>query len=335
MPAPSPALFFDTINAFHKSAALKAGIDLDLFSALAAAPATASQLASRCGASIRGMRILADYLTILGFLTKADDHYALTQDSTVFLVRSSPAYCGGAADFLHAPSIAGCFDDLAAAVRKGGTATTEHGTIASDHPVWEKFASAMGPMMAPPALGAADIITLPQDRPTRILDIAAGHGIYGITFAQKNPLAHVVALDSPGVLIVAQENASAAGLAKRFTALPGDAFTTDLGSGYDAVLVPNFLHHFDSDTCVRFLRRAHAALRPGGQIVIIEFIPDEDRVTPPPAAGFALVMLATTPAGDAYTFAEYQHMLVGAGFENPVFHPLPPSAQALVLASKP
>lgn len=331
---PSPALFFDTINAFHKSSALKAGIDLDLFSAIGGTSATAAELAARCSASERGIRILADYLTILGFITKDGDRYALTPDSAFFLVRSSPAYCGSAAEFLHAPSVAGCFDDLAAAVRKGGTATTEHGTIAPEHPVWEKFARAMGPMMIPPAHGAAALVSLPQDRPTRILDIAAGHGTYGITFAQRNPLAHVVALDWPGVLTVAQENAHAAGLADRFSTLSGDAFTTDLGAGYDAILVPNFLHHFNRDDCIRFLSRVHDALLPGGQLVIVEFIPNEDRVTPPPAAGFALVMLGTTPEGDAYTFAEYEQMLAPIGFKDAAHHPLPPSAQAAVIAVK-
>ena len=334
MPPPSPALFFDTINAFHKSAALKAGIDLDLFSAIGDTPATAAELAQSCESSERGIRILADYLTILGFLEKQGDRYALTPDSAFFLVRSSPAYCGSAAEFLHAPSVAGCFDDLAAAVRKGGTATTEHGTIAPEHPVWEKFARAMGPMMIPPAHGAAALIELPQDRPTRILDIAAGHGTYGITFAQRNPLTHVVALDWPNVLTVAQENAHAAGLADRFSTITGDAFTTDLGNDYDAVLVPNFLHHFNRADCVSFLSRVHEALRPGGQIIIVEFIPNEDRITPPPAAGFALVMLGTTPEGDAYTFAEYEEMLSPIGFKDATHHPLPPSAQAAVIAVK-
>lgn len=334
MNAPSPALFFDTINAFHKSAALKAGVDLDLFSAIGSTPATAAELAQRCKASERGIRILADYLSILGFLIKEDGRYALTPDSAFFLVRSSPAYCGSAAGFLHAPSIAGCFDDLAAAVRKGGTATTEHGTIAPEHPVWEEFARAMGPMMIPPANGAAALVSLPQDRPVRILDVAAGHGTYGITFARKNPLAQIVALDWPNVLKVAQENALAAGVGDRFSTIAGDAFTADLGSSYDAVLVPNFLHHFNRADCVRFLRRVHDALKPGGQVVIVEFIPNEDRITPPPAAGFALVMLGTTPEGDAYTFAEYQEMLAPAGFKEAVCHQLPPSAQAVVIARK-
>lgn len=331
---PSPALFFDTINAFHKSAALKAGIELDLFSAIGDTPATAAELGQRCSASPRGIRILADYLTILGFLTKNGERYVLTADSAFFLVRSSLAYCGSAGDFLQAPSIVESFAALTDAVRKGGTATTEQGTVSHENPIWEKFARAMGPMMVPCALGAAALVDLPQDRAARILDIAAGHGLYGITFAQKFANAHLVALDWPGVVKVAEENARAAGLAGRFSKIEGDAFTTGLGADYDIVLVPNFLHHFNSGDCVGFLRRVHEALRPGGRIVIVEFVPDADRVSPPPAAGFALVMLATTPEGDAYTFVEYAQMLAETGFKKPACHALHPTAQSAVIAEK-
>jgi cyclopropane fatty-acyl-phospholipid synthase-like methyltransferase len=96
--------------------------------------------------------------------------------------------------------------------------------------------------------------------------------------------------------------------------------------------VPNFLHHFDPPTCERFLTRVRAALRPGGRAVIVEFVPNEDRVTPPEAATFSLVMLATTPSGDAYTFAEYERMLRAAGFARAELHALAPSPQQVVVA---
>jgi cyclopropane fatty-acyl-phospholipid synthase-like methyltransferase len=177
-------------------------------------------------------------------------------------------------------------------------------------------------------------VKLDPSRDTRILDISASHGVYGITFAQKNPRAHLVALDWEAVLAVTEENARAAGLANRFSKIVGDAFTADLGTDYDAVLVPNFLHHFNIADCTRFLRRVHASLRPGGQVVIVEFVPNEDRVTPPGAAGFAMVMLGTTPEGDAYTFAEYRSMLRDAGFGEASLHPLLPTAQSAVVATK-
>ena len=330
--APSPQLFFETINAFQKSAALKAAIDLGLFTAIGSTPATAAEIATRCQCPERGIRILADNLVILGFLTKDRSRYSLTPSSAAFLDEKSPAYFGAAVKFLLAPGLTEAFTDLASTIRRGRLHTTEQGTTAPDHPAWIEFARAMGPMMVPTSQGAAELVPLDASRDTRVLDISASHGAYGIAVAKKNPRAHLVALDWEAVLKVTAENAAAAGLADRFSTIIGDAFTVDLGREYDLVLVPNFLHHFNVEECTRFLKRVHASLRPGGKVVIVEFVPNEDRITPPPAASFSLVMLGTTPEGDAYTFAEYQRMLVVAGFRGASLHPLPPTVQSAVIA---
>jgi ubiquinone/menaquinone biosynthesis C-methylase UbiE len=330
---PSPQLFFETINAFQKTGALKAAVDLGVFTAIGGNASTAAEIAGRCRCPERGIRILSDYLTILGFLTKEGSRYALTPDSAVFLDQNSPAYIGRSVEFFLAPGIAEAFTDLAFTIRSGRVHTSEHGTTAPDHPVWIEFARAMGPMMVPAAQGVAELVPLDSTRETRVLDISASHGTYGIAFAQKNPRAQLVALDWEAVLAVAQENATAAGIADRFSRIVGDAFTVDLGRDYDVVLVPNFLHHFNIADCTRFLGRVRAALRPGGRVVIVEFVPNDDRVTPPPAASFSLVMLGTTPEGDAYTFAEYRQMLTDAGFRDAELHPLPPTAESAVIAT--
>ena len=331
--SPSPQLFFETLNAYHRTSALKAAIDLGLFTSIGGTPSTAAEIAARCQCPERGIRILSDNLTIYGFLTKDGSHYALTPSSAVFLDQNSPAYFGAAVKFLLAPALTETFTDLAATIRRGKLHTSEHGTTAPDHPAWIEFARTMGPMMGPTARGAAELTPLDETRDTRVLDISASHGAYGIAFAKKNPRAHLVALDWECVLAVTEENAAVAGLAGRFSKIIGDAFTVDLGGNYDAVLVPNFLHHFNIADCTRFLKRVHAALRPGGKVVVIEFVPNEDRVTPPPAATFSLVMLGTTPEGDAYTFAEFQKMLDDAGFKNAELHPLPPTAESAVVAT--
>lgn len=333
-PAPSPDLFFETLVAYQNTAALKAALDLQLFSAIGRAQRTAGEVAALCGAAERGVRILADYLTILGFLEKNGGRYSLTRDSATFLDQKSPAYAGGAAAFLLSPTIRGAFDELAAAVRKGGTAQSEDGTMAPEHPVWIDFARGMAAMMAPPAQLLAGLLPLDATAPSRILDIAAGHGVYGIAVAQTNPRAQLVAVDWAPVLEVARENARAAGLADRFSTIAGSAFDVELGENYDVVLIPNFLHHFDYATCVTFLKKIYRALRPGGSVAVVEFVPNPDRVTPPEVAGFSLVMLATTAAGDAYTFAEFEEMLREAGFHGIRQHPLPPSTATAVIADK-
>jgi len=329
---PSPARVFDAFTAYQRSAAMRAAIDLDLFTAIGAAGATAAELAARSGAAERGVRSLCDRLVADGFLTKSADRYGLALDAQLFLDRTSPAYVGSAITFLTAPTIRGAFDRLTEAVRRGGTAIGAEGTLAPEHPVWVEFARAMAPMAG--LTGEVVATALGAGGPMRgtALDVAAGHGLFGIALARRNPELRVVAQDWPNVLQVAQENAEKAGVADRFAQLPGSAFEVDFGTGHAIVLLTNFLHHFDPPTNESLLRRVHAALAPGGRAVAVEFVPNEDRVTPPEAAGFSLTMLATTPAGDAYTFAEYERMFRAAGFAEVAQQDLAPLPQRAVIA---
>jgi ubiquinone/menaquinone biosynthesis C-methylase UbiE len=337
LPEPSPLLFMETVNAYQRSAAIKAAVELDVFTHIAGGKSVASELAGSCGAEERGIRILCDYLTILGFLTKREGHYQLTQDSAVFLNRNSPAFLGGAIEFLLSPMLMDGFKDLTNAVRKGGTTLSESGSIAPEHPVWVSFARAMAPMMALPAKIMAQVAAAQQmpERRLRVLDIAAGHGMFGIAVGQALSNAEITALDWPNVLEVAQENAARAGIGERYHLLPGSAFDVDYGNDYDLILLTNFLHHFDAETCERLLRKVRAALSDKGKTVTLEFVPNEDRISPPGSAMFSLVMLGSTPHGDAYTFSELERMFKNAGFTRSILQELPPGfPQQLIISDK-
>jgi len=311
---PNPFRIFQTINAFQQSAAMRAAIELDVFTAIGEGQNTVAQIAQRSNAAERGVRILCDNLTIMGFLTKNSTHYGLSPDAAVFLDRRSPAYMGSAARFLNAPEILGAYDHLTEAVRKGGTVLPADGTVTPENPIWVEFARSMVPLMMMPAEAIAQIVGADAGHKCRVLDIAAGHGLFGITIARHNPQAEIMALDWASVLEVAKENAHKAGVEGRYSTLVGNAFDVDFGSGYDLVLLTNFLHHFDIPTCETLLRKVHAALAPGGRAVTLEFVPNDDRVSPPEAAFFSLIMLGSTPHGDAYTFAEFDRMFRNAGF---------------------
>ena len=334
MQQPNPALLFQTINAYQRTEALKSGIELEVFTAIGEGKTTASQIAQRCGASERGIRILCDFLTIIGFLTKTDSTYALTPDSAMFLDKKSPAYMGDATQFMLSPMLTSGYKDFTAAVRKGGVASSEEGTIAPDNPIWVEFARAMVGLMRMPAELMAGLVDPGAKQKLRILDIAAGHGLFGIAFAKRNPQVEVTALDWANVLQVAKENASKAGVSDRYRTIAGSAFDVPFGEGYDVVLLTNFLHHFDPPTCEILLRKVHAALVPGGRAVTLEFVPNEDRITPPEAASFAVMMLGSTPAGDAYTFSELERMMTASGFGKSEIHPLPPSIQQVVISQR-
>ena len=167
--------------------------------------------------------------------------------------------------------------------------------------------------------------------PVRVLDIAAGHGLFGIEVAKQHPQARIVAVDWAPVLEVARGNAQRAGVESRYETLPGSAFEVNFGGPYDIVLLTNFLHHFDAPTNVGLLRKVHASLKPGGRAATLEFVPNEDRVSPPTPAAFSLVMLATTASGDAYTFRELEAMYREAGFGRVAAHPVPNSPHTVVM----
>jgi ubiquinone/menaquinone biosynthesis C-methylase UbiE len=224
-----------------------------------------------------------------------------------------------------------CFDDLVAVVEHGGTVVKDGGTTAKENPVWVEFARAMAPMARALGPGLADVVCR-GGVPQRVLDVAAGHGLYGLELAQRSPTSELVFQDWANVLVVARENAERAGLAARTRSLPGSAFEVDFGTGFDAILVTNFLHHFERAECVRFLAKCRAALSKTGRVAVLEFALEDDRVTPPPSAAFDLVMLASTPRGEAYTASEYGRMFVDAGLAAPERHDLPMSTHTVLLA---
>lgn len=334
-PAPSLDSFFETVHAFHRTAALKAAIELDIFTAIDLGATTSEALAAKCGAAERGMRILCDYLAVIGWLSKSGQNYALTPEGAAFTSKRSPQYIGTAIQFLLSNTQTEAFNNLTAAVRNGGSAAGAERALAPDHPMWVEFARSMMPLMGFPSELLAQKVAggLPQAK-CRVLDIAAGHGLYGIAVARHHAQAEITAVDWPSVLSVAKENAQKAGVDGRYHTLPGSAFEVSFGQDYDLVLITNFLHHFDPATCRKFLEKVYAALKPGGRAAILEFVPNEDRVTPAVPASFSLMMLVTTPAGEAYPYSQYKALLQQAGFRSSEVQPLPPTFFSTVIAVK-
>ena len=335
----SPELFLNAVMAYRDSAAVKGAVELDVFTALAQGVNTAESLAGHCQADKRGMRILCDYLCAMGLLEKSGTAYSLTADSAVFLDRNSPAYMGDIVNFLLDPFFIRDIGDVARAVRKGGVATSAAGSDVPEHPMWVTFARSMTGLNRMPAGILADLVYAglagtDEGEPVRVLDIAAGSGIFGITLAQKHPRTEITAVDWPNVLEVALENAEQAGLGQRYNTIPGSAFEVETGTGYRVILLCNFLHHFDAATCSKFLARMRDALAADGKVYALEFVPNEDRISPPFVAGFDLHMLRQTPAGDTYTAAEYSEIFAAAGLEVTAVTPMAGTAYTVIVAGQ-
>ena len=327
----NPGLVFDMVSAHQRTAGLKAAIDLDLFRAVGTGPGDVASLARHCAASERGVRILCDFLVINGVLAKQDGCYKHTATSAVFLDPNSPACLASVARFMSNPAIHAVYDNLAEVVRNGRTTLPGDGTVEPENPLWVQFAEEMAPMMGPLAAPMSALILDGHTGPLHVLDIAAGHGLFGIEIAKNHAEAHVTGLDWAPVLQVALRNAVRAGVDDRYALLPGSAFDVEYGGPYDAALLTNFLHHFDQPTCVSLLQKVHASLRPGGCVATLEFVPDENRVSPPVPAAFAMTMLTTTAAGDAYTASELTSMYGSAGFSAITVHPIPMSTHTVNL----
>jgi ubiquinone/menaquinone biosynthesis C-methylase UbiE len=329
MPEISSNPVYDLALSYQKTAALTAAIKLDIFTLLGKGASDAPALAEATGASPRGIRILCDYLCVLKLLTKEDGTYGLTATAQWLLDRASSGAQGETVDFLAAPEmISMLLDDPVSYVRNGGSVGLAN--VSVDNQIWVRFARAMVPFATVTAKRVAARLALQKIHPRSILDVAAGHGLYGIEMAKAFPDAKITAIDWAPVLEVAIDNARAAGIDGQFTAIAGNAFEVSWDGKFDLILLPNILHHFSADDCVALLKKSREALTAGGKVMVIDFVPDTDRVSPPEAAAFAYWMLATTPAGDAYRLEDYREMARRAGFTEVSGHPLPPTPQTLV-----
>ena len=183
----TPERIFETLNAYQKTAALKTAIELDVFSAIADGATTHASIAKRCQSSERGIRILCDYLVINGFLIKNGQEYALADDSAVFLNRRSPAYIGAAANFLALPEMMNLYQDLTAIVRAGTSLKGEKSTVEPDSSKWVEFARSMSGLQRITATALAETLDASAGEKWKVLDVAAGHGMYGVTIAKQNP----------------------------------------------------------------------------------------------------------------------------------------------------
>jgi ubiquinone/menaquinone biosynthesis C-methylase UbiE len=321
--------------AYQRTAAMKAAIELDLFTAIGETMGTIPEVVQRTNAPERGVRALCDFLVVMGFLGKYVDEpearYSLTPDSAMFLDKRSPRYIGSATIFMGSVARIDTFRDLTEIIRAGGPLPGKS-YVDDDLPIWVDFARSMAPTMHSVAAEAAKLIRV--DPGVKILDIAAGHGLFGIATAKQNPGATIVALDFPSVLAVASENAERFGISDRYTLLAGNALEVPFGTNFGAVLVPNLLHHWDRQTIHVLLKKVYAALAQGGRIVVVEFAPNDDRVSPPIPASFVMNMLVNTAGGNAYTVSENLETLRSAGFVSCEAHPLPPTPQTAIVGLK-
>jgi SAM-dependent methyltransferase len=312
------------------SSAVRTGI----FDALADGPKTIEETATRSGLSQRGVRSILNALVGFGFVAKDDpQHYRLSPEADAFLVSTRPGYLGGM--FGHARELLQSWLDLPEIIRTGRPAQPRN---EQDHGVGF-FRELVGPLFTmnlPSAQRLGKELHVSETtRPLRLLDIAAGSGVWGIAVAQQSPQVSVTALDWPGVLEVTREFAARFDLADRFSYIGGDLNSVDFGNGYNIATLGHILHSEGAPRSRKLLRKTYDALAPGGQIAIGEFLVNNDRTGPPIGLIFGVNMLVHTEGGDTFSFEEINGWLSEVGFRN--VRQVDPGAgpATLVLAQKP
>jgi ubiquinone/menaquinone biosynthesis C-methylase UbiE len=330
----NPDAFFLTGFAFIRTGVLKAAVDLELFTHIARGQQSADAIARAAYADERAVRILLDALTALGLLAKQDGLYVLPPITAQLLVKDSPLYAGAFMRIMANPRLWSAVGQLGEIVRTGQP--PESMIDVPEHEFWAEFSEASERTSQVAAMLLADRLPLAADGPTQVLDVACGSGVYGFTVLERYPQARVTALDWQNVLEHARKVAQQRGLADRVTWLAGSAFEAPLPTAhFDAVIASHFYHHFPPAQNIELSARFFRTLKPGGRLVIHDWVADDTRSEREAALLFAVVMLASTARGDVYTFPEFRDMLEAAGFIDVTLEPVPLVGSFVMQARRP
>jgi SAM-dependent methyltransferase len=310
MPAPDPSRVIDTLCAYWETATLGAAIDLGVFTALGRRARTGGAIAAACGANASAVCALCDSLVSMRFLRVRSGRYRAAPDAARFLDARSPEWIGGMRGFFNAPPVMTAFQQLATTIRRGTSGTP----VAARSALWTTFASSTLPLRRRWAADVARELHRQRLDRGRILDVGAGASPLGIEILRRSRSASLVVQDRASVVKVALQHAVSVGVGNRVTALRGDATTRPWGGPFELVLMVNLLDYFDLPTRRRLLRKARAALAPGGVLVVCAPLLDDGRRSPPEAVAYNLMLLALGARGQASTFRESSRLLRGAGF---------------------
>jgi SAM-dependent methyltransferase len=316
---------------------LETAIRHRVFDMLDGGAKTLKETAAATGASERGLRAIMNLLVGLNFLAKGDgERYSLTPESAAFLVSTKPGFQGGI--FKHASvQLIPKWLQLNEVVGTGrpATAVNQEGD-GSDF--FQQFVVDIFPMSYPAAQALAKELALGGDKDdsgskVRVLDLAAGSGVWGIALAQSSPRVTVTAVDWANVLPVTEKTVARFGLTERYAFVAGDLAAADFGSGHNVATLGHILHTEGEARSRSLLRKTFEALAPGGTIAIGEFLVNADRTGPVSGLIFATNMLVNTDNGDTYSFEEIRSWLTEAGFTDARLLESP-GPSPLILATK-
>lgn len=304
----SPAPIMELATAFQRSRPLLTAFELDLFTALASEARTSEEVAGAIGADPRATDRLMNALVALDLLEKENGRFRNLPLAEKYLVKGRPDYLGGLGHTNHLWDTWGRLTSVVRAGHPEGMGNTDQ----RDDDWLRPFIAAMHMRAAP---GAAQVVgMLDLDGVSRVLDVGGGSGAYAMAFVRARRGISADVFDLPKVVPLTRMYTQQEGLAAEVSTIGGNYLQDPLGDGYDIVFMSAVIHSNSAKDIRRLFGKAARALRPGGQLVVQEFLINEDRTGPLQPALFALNMLVGTPEGDTYTESEVRAWMTEAGF---------------------
>jgi len=308
-----PELILNTFWGFQRSHVLATAVELDIFSVAQAGNGSLEKIAKGLNTPLRSTRMLLDALVGIGLMHKAKGLYKLSPEAKAFLIKGEPDYLGSALAFDEAASKK--WFHLTEAVRSGKPVAEiigpEQRKIFFKELVKQIFPfSFASSVVLCKKLGVGKTL-----KAQKILDVGCGSGAWSIAFALADGATQVVALDYPEILEVTQAFIKRFRLQKQYTFKPGDFHDTHFESGYDVIMLGHICHGEGEAQTRKLIKKAYDALKPGGRLLIGEFVANDLRTGPELPLLFALTMLLHTENGDVFTVKDLKRWLDFVGFK--------------------
>ncbi|RCG24762.1 class I SAM-dependent methyltransferase [Streptomyces diacarni] len=316
------------INGYWATGVIGAAADHSLFTHLENGAGTAAELADRAGIAERGAQTLLDGLVSVGLVEVHEGRYHNTPEAAAYLVEGKPTSLSGFAK-LKLKHMSG-LTALPEVVRAGGPAH-DAVTEVADNPHWEELVTALAAQSVPTATMAAEVLGVASAGPLSVLDVGGGSGVYSSVLLDANPSARSTQIDWERINGIARRLLAERGVDDRFTTVDGDFHTTDFGTGeYDIALYSHIAHQEGPEDNVEVFARLRGALKPGGALVVCDYVVDDDRSGPAFPLMFAAEMLVKSNRGNTWRRSDYRDWLLKVGFRDVSFHSAPPAT--LVIA---
>lgn len=312
---------------------LRTALELDLFSPLESGAKEASAVAAEQKLDARGVGYVLDALVALEMLSKKGKTYELNELSRNYLLPKSPLFLGP--HVRRNEMIEKSWANLPEVIRTG----KPQAQVNLDQQAMEffpKLAENIFPLSYSYAqLVAAELNFAAASGAPRILDVAAGSGVWSIPLTEANAKSTVDVIDFGPILEVTKKFTARHKVGDRYKYIEGNWRDVEWEKeAYDVVILGHILHSEGPQLSELLLERCYVALKPGGHLVIAEMIANNERTAPPFPIIFAINMHLLTAEGCVFTEGELTELVRKCGFARSYRLPFNGEESPLMIAVK-